>query len=300
LFYSRPASLGFGSELWFQKFNLTHVCKVGRFISFTEVLTIISKKVAADILTNREQPAFFEYEINDQHILLTCRYIKELDWYLLVEQNQTKAMASVQSTFIKNLVFSLLITLITILITVWVINYFQKQLEVMATRDKLTGAYNRNGFERRYAYLNAMARRGLVELSMIMIDIDNFKQINDVHGHLQGDTVIRMISQIGGEVIRKNDLLVRWGGDEFVIVILGDLTQAERIAQRISATIDQAEFSGSEATGFEKATLKVSISCGISQRREEDTFDSFASRADRALYLAKHQGRHAIVTEKEL
>jgi diguanylate cyclase (GGDEF)-like protein len=258
------------------------------------------KEVAADILTNRDQPVFFEYEIDGQHILLTSRYIKELDWYLLVEQNQTKAMASVKSTFVKNLVFSLLITLITILITVWVINYFQKQLEVMATRDKLTGAYNRNGFERKYAYLEAMAKRGLVKLSMIMIDIDNFKQINDIHGHLQGDTVIRLISQKSGEAIRRHDLLVRWGGDEFVIIITGDLSQAEQIAERISRAIDQTEFLSSEAAGFEKASLNVSISCGISQRREDDTFDSFASRADRALYLAKHQGRHAIFTENNL
>jgi len=258
------------------------------------------KGIAADILKNHEEPAFYEYDTDDQHILLTSRYIEELDWYLLVEQNQTRAMASVHATFVRNLLFSLLITLITILITIWVINHFQKQLETMATHDKLTGVYNRNGFESRYAALDAMARRGLVELSMIMFDIDNFKQINDIQGHLHGDKIIRMIAQKASDVIRENDLLVRWGGDEFVIIVLGGLLQAKQIAERLTGTIDDTEFTSSTDSGSARAALKVTISCGISQKRGEDNFDSFAARADSALYRAKQQGRHTIVTEDEL
>lgn len=257
-------------------------------------------KIAAEILKSRNEPTFFEYEANDQHILLTCRYIEELGWYLLVEQNQTRALASVNATFVKNMLFSLLITLITILITVWLINYFQKQLEVMATRDKLTGAYNRNGFERKYTYLESMAKRGLVQLSMIMLDIDNFKKINDSFGHLYGDKIIALISKASSRVIRDSDLLVRWGGDEFIIVILGNLRQAKSVAQRLSVLIDRTELPEPTGTGSDKPMPTVSISCGIAQKNEDDDLDSFAGRADKALYLAKERGRHTIVTEQEL
>jgi len=257
--------------------------------------------IADEITGTTSNPAFFEYEAEGQHILLTSRYIKELDWYLLVEQNQTSAMAAVNATFIKNMLFSLLITLITILITAWVTNYFQKQLETMAIRDKLTGAFNRNGFENRYDQLTAMARRRLFSLSLILIDIDNFKQINDAAGHLYGDSVLRLVSQKAGEVIRENDLLVRWGGDEFILLILGTLSQAKQVATRLSDAIDHAAVSlPAQETTTGHPPVRVSISCGIAQYREADDIDSLVHRADRALYLAKEQGRHTIVSEEEL
>lgn len=96
-----------------------------------------------DWVTAGNQPAFFEYDAHGSHILLTSRFVEELDWYLLVEQDETPALKSIQTTFVQNFFIGLGITLITILFAILVINYFQHHLELMATTDKMTKAYNR-------------------------------------------------------------------------------------------------------------------------------------------------------------
>lgn len=249
---------------------------------------------AGQILSSYDDPSFFEYVANGQQILLTCRYVRELDWYLLVEQNQSHAMSSVKTTFVRNLIFSLLITFATIFITILVINHFQKQLEVMATRDKLTHAYNRAEFERRFTYLEGMMKREMVKLSMIMIDIDHFKAINDTRGHVYGDRILKTLAEKALGVIRQNDMLARWGGDEFVIMILGDISHAEAIAGRLFAVLSQM---GDDPGDPESDPMSITISCGIARYQNGDTLDSLVNRADNALYKAKEMGRNRFVIE---
>ncbi len=252
-------------------------------------------RVADRIVATRDEPTFFEYDTDGQHILLTCRYVRELDWYLLVEQNENRAMATVNQTFMNNLMLSLLITSISILITILVINYFQKQLENMAIRDKMTQAFNRNECERRFNNLSAMVRRKLIDLSMIMVDIDRFKIINDTRGHVFGDEVIKNFARLAGEMIRENDVLVRWGGDEFIILVPGDVTQAETLAGRLFEAVAKFDFYATR-TDPTQDTLPITISCGIAPYHPDDDLDAFVHRADQALYIAKHKGRNRIVS----
>lgn len=254
-------------------------------------------RVAPSILAARNEPALFEYDIDGSHILLTSRYIKELDWFLLVEQDETLALASNRTTFRHNFFISLAITFVTIVLAILVINYFQRQLEIMATTDKLTKAYNRREFERRFNYFTAAGPARSPELSIILFDIDHLKRLNDQLGHLAGDRVIRGIARIALDTVRGNDMLVRWGGDEFVILTFNPMAQTRRIATRLrSAVCSHAFFDGSSGAA---APPGVSISCGIAQYRDTDTLDTLLARADRALYRAKENGRDCIMADTD-
>lgn len=250
--------------------------------------------IADRILAARNEPAFFEYDDGSAHMLLTSRYIEELDWHLLVEQDETLALKSIQNTFVQNFILSLLITLATIIFAVLVINYFQRQLEIMATTDKLTKAYNRREFERRFRYYTDENKRRVGDMSLILFDIDHLKQLNDTFGHLFGDEVIRQIARIAEQTIRDNDMLVRWGGDEFLLLLFSDEKQACGVARRLSEAVYAYDFSAKRLAIQRKQV--VSISCGIAGYRPSDTLETLISRADAALYRAKENGRNRVVT----
>jgi diguanylate cyclase (GGDEF)-like protein len=219
--------------------------------------------------------------------------VEELDWYLLVEQDETLALKSIQTTFMHNFFISLGITFITIMFAILVINYFQKKLETMATTDKLTKAYNRREFERRFHFYTSANRRETMDMSVILFDIDFLKELNDTLGHLAGDKVISGIARLAGQTIRDNDMLVRWGGDEFVILTFTDTAKTGAIARRLQQAIQDYDFLD-EQSGTRKKTM-VTISCGIAGYRVEDTLDTLLARADKALYKAKNKGRNCIV-----
>jgi diguanylate cyclase (GGDEF)-like protein len=252
------------------------------------------KNIAREILAAKNEPAFFEYDdAGGNHILLTSRFVEELDWYLLVEQDETLALKSIQTTFMHNFFISLGITFITIMFAILVINYFQKKLETMATTDKLTKAYNRREFERRFHFYTSANRRETMDMSVILFDIDFLKELNDTLGHLAGDKVISGIARLAGQTIRDNDMLVRWGGDEFVILTFTDTAKTGAIARRLQQAIQDYDFLD-EQSGTRKKTM-VTISCGIAGYRVEDTLDTLLARADKALYKAKNKGRNCIV-----
>lgn len=248
--------------------------------------------IVHDIFAAKTQPAFFEYDAHGNHILLTSRFVEELDWYLLVEQDETLALKSIQTTFVQNFFIGLGITLITILFAIMVINYFQHQLEIMATTDKMTKAYNRREFERRFHFHTDANRRKTMDLSIILFDIDRLKELNDTRGHLAGDLIIKNIAGIAAAIIRDNDMLVRWGGDEFVILTLGDTDQAISIAGRLLDAVQAHDFLKESTEG---GIIQMSISCGVTGFVEGDTLDTVMARADNALYQAKREGRNRVV-----
>ncbi|MBU0972705.1 MAG: sensor domain-containing diguanylate cyclase [Proteobacteria bacterium] len=250
--------------------------------------------IADRILDSRDTPSFFEYDSRTAHILLTSRFIPELGWYLLVEQDETLALASIKNTFIKNFLISLVITFGTIIFAILVINYFQRQLEIMANTDKLTRAYNRNEFERRFKYMTNLNRRDPVDMCMVLFDMDHLKQVNDTYGHLFGDTVIKAVAEIAAQTIRQKDLLVRWGGDEFVLLIFSTLSQTRQIAERLRMGIQTHDFYENAHAFPPENTPPITISCGIARYREKETLKDWVMRADNALYRAKAKGKNCI------
>lgn len=162
----------------------------------------------------------------------------------------------------------------------------QMKIEKKAYFDTLTGIYNRNKFDDILNEELKRVQRYSNKLSMAIIDIDKFKNINDTYGHLIGDEVLVMISKNISSTIRITDIFARWGGEEFVVLFKETSIQdAQMISKKIKDAIQNVEhpLAGS-----------ITISLGVTKYLEGDTLESIFKRCDDALYLAKENGRNRI------
>ncbi|NWF94111.1 MAG: diguanylate cyclase [Syntrophaceae bacterium] len=167
----------------------------------------------------------------------------------------------------------------------------QKELEYFATTDPLTGAYNRRHFLELAEAEVVRARRYQCPLSISMIDIDQFKEINDRYGHPVGDLVLTELVKILEGRLRPNDIVGRLGGDEFAVMMVEcDLEKALAAMARLRKSVE--EYHILTDSGVE---LWFKISAGIAQLSDEtEDLESVMRRADQALYLAKSQGRNRV------
>ncbi|MBL8953730.1 MAG: GGDEF domain-containing protein [Myxococcaceae bacterium] len=155
----------------------------------------------------------------------------------------------------------------------------------LAQVDSLTGALNRRG-------LDAMELDGPVPFetppfSVVMADVDHFKQVNDALGHAAGDECLRRVARVLGDTIREVDALVRYGGEEFLLVLLDtELAQAARVAERGREAVESAQILNGR---------KLTISAGVAQQRPNELRQLTVARADGALLEAKRQGRNRVV-----
>jgi len=160
----------------------------------------------------------------------------------------------------------------------------KEKLQNLAERDGLSGLYNRRAGEK---FLLKMLERSSPSCGLILLDIDKFKAINDTFGHNSGDLVIKEIAKRCQERLRHGDIIARWGGEEFVVLLRGGGEEAcFHTAETLRNIIVDTEI---EAVG------NVSASFGITQFRRLDTMTSILHRADTALYQAKEQGRNRVV-----
>ena len=158
-------------------------------------------------------------------------------------------------------------------------------------RDALTGCLNRaHGLELLDAEI-ARARRSDLAVSVLMFDVDHFKRVNDVHGHLCGDEVLAAVGYRLRLVLRRSDLRCRYGGDEFLVVLPETpAAGAMRVAEWVRGEIEQIEVPGRDAA------VKPTISIGVATWSSVDGVDGLLERADRALYAAKAAGRNCVRT----
>lgn len=165
----------------------------------------------------------------------------------------------------------------------------------LATIDPLTKALNRRAFMRFSERELARYRREHTRMSALMLDIDHFKQVNDVHGHAMGDRVLAKMVSVAANVLRQEDLIGRLGGEEFAIVLVdSEVEAAARVADRIRQAIKQVTFPG------DSGPFHVSVSIGVSEPLLlRDTMDDVLERADVALYEAKRSGRDRVVISAE-
>lgn len=155
-----------------------------------------------------------------------------------------------------------------------------------ADRDWLTGVYNRRGFEARVRSLRSNED---APVALIVCDVDNFKRINDLHGHQSGDRVLKQVARALDEAVRKNDVLGRIGGEEFGIFLPAtEPLEALRCAERLRAAVEQAvRHPGDEAP--------VTISAGVAHTDRAESWEAMYQRADVKLYQAKRAGRNRVV-----
>jgi len=164
-----------------------------------------------------------------------------------------------------------------------------RKLNELAIHDGLTGAFRRGYIEGELRRIVKGAQRKPSEFSVMLLDIDFFKRVNDEHGHSVGDDVLRSMAKLVQATLRENDLFGRWGGEEF-IALMPDTGMAAAVdaAERVRKAIHTLQFAGA------RGPFGVTVSIGVAQLEPEETADSLTHRVDKALYAAKHAGRDRV------
>jgi len=245
--------------------------------------------VAREVLALRGEPANFEYTGPGGTVLLTARHLDDIRWTLLVEQDEASALAAARDTLVRTLVVGLVAWLVILGVSVITVNHFQRRLMHMAVTDQLTGAANRWEFEGRFGQAEARCARHGTPFSIILLDLDYFKSVNDRLGHLEGDRVLVGIAKLVRGIIRPGDLLARWGGDEFLVLAEGGLDEVRAMAERIREAVAGACFAQQDGC------QPVTVSCGVAEYRQGESLDALTRRADQAAYSAKERGRDQVV-----
>jgi len=165
-----------------------------------------------------------------------------------------------------------------------------ERIQELATRDELTGLYNRRQITQVLGEHAARSDRGVVKFWVAVLDLDHFKRINDSHGHGVGDEVLRSFAKLAAEGLRDTDVIGRWGGEEFLVVMLAVPPHDPHSGlERLRVQLQHTQVSQSQPE------LRVSFSAGLAAYTERSAVQEAIERADRALYQAKAQGRNCTV-----
>lgn len=247
------------------------------------------RDIAARVLSGQAAPTRLEYQRDNATMLVYSRFIPELGWYLVVEQDAASHVKPVQQMFAVNLAISAVITLLVLALVLFAVSHYQRRLQQMATTDALTGLLNRQAFEilNQQTMLD-VARTGR-PLSAILFDVDWFKRINDSYGHQAGDRVLWDIAQLARDAVRENDIITRWGGEEFMILLRDcPLEVACKVAENLRHAIELHDFA------LAQLHEPVTVSMGVAEYALQETQSAFFLRTDKALYGAKTSGRNRI------
>ncbi len=163
----------------------------------------------------------------------------------------------------------------------------KEEYKALSEYDPLTGIYNRRAYDNRLLEALSAAGRYKRQLSLIMFDIDYFKEINDAYGHQAGDTILFELASLVQKNIRKDDFFARFGGEEFMIISNSGVKGAAELAEKLRFKIETYDF-----------PLKINVKCsfGVTSYKHGDTADTIIKRADDALYEAKENGRNRVKT----
>ena len=179
------------------------------------------------------------------------------------------------------------------------LNHELKKAKIDSVTDGLTGVYNRKALDGHIDVLVEQNAGLPTAFAILMIDIDDFKAINDVHGHPTGDRVLLALAQKCQDLIRDEDFIARYGGEEFVIVLSkASLVNAIKKAKRICQTVADTHYALSDIKTAH--LLSITVSIGVSAYRKGDTTESVIDRADQALYFAKSAGKNRVASEYEM
>jgi diguanylate cyclase (GGDEF)-like protein len=247
------------------------------------------------------------------HKISFAKLYKPYDWIVAsgvylddLDQLIAEETAKMQKTHNQQKRHSLAITLLTILSAIAIMVFFEKRirylivsyeaqikshtnrLELLSTIDSLTGLYNRFKLDNVFTYELNKARRYKKRFSIIIADLDNFKQVNDNYGHQIGDKVIQELATVLTNNARCTDTVGRWGGEEFLIICPDtDLQGAKRFAEKVRQAVKQHHF---------PVIHDLTCSFGVTSFNVQDTQQSMMQRADQALYYAKENGRNRVIT----
>lgn len=168
-----------------------------------------------------------------------------------------------------------------------------EELQEMAMHDPLTGIANRRFVEINLTTRMEELKRYEFGFAVVFIDVDHFKQLNDSYGHTVGDRILRMISTSVANSLRSFDIIGRWGGEEFIVLLINPRPEALfALADRLRRLVENSELK--IETG---ETVKVTVSIGATDATQDDTVESLVHRADRLMYESKKNGRNMVTVE---
>lgn len=237
------------------------------------------------------QSGQFEYQEHGREHFLNVRYIPELEWYLFVDKHD-KSLADIRQGLYLNLLLCLLVTAIVLTLVSLVIRRYQQRIAALATTDALTELPNRRGFDILAEQALQEAQRDNSPLCAVLLDLDDFKLVNDRYGHLAGDDVLRRFAKRLRGALRQSDILCRWGGEEFILLLKNtDHQAAHELAEKLRQHCAEQRYP------VNGETLQVTVSLGLSQWHTGDSLHALLGRTDRALYRAKQDGRDRVCSE---
>jgi diguanylate cyclase (GGDEF)-like protein len=193
-----------------------------------------------------------------------------------------------QESFVQHFMYRIVVMMILLGVLIYMVFFkVSKELERDVILDPLTGVNNRKYFRIILERLTNAAINESKQLALVFIDIDHFKLINDRYGHDKGDLVLKTVAEILTENFRASDVVFRYGGEEFVVLIHdADFDIAMHLAQRFRQTIERKVFCDTES---------ITISAGVTLYKHGEAIDTFVNRADMAMYEAKKMGRNNVV-----
>lgn len=244
-----------------------------------------------EILHKDSETHYYAYHTSAGEVTLSARYFPDLDWYLIVEQDQTQSLREAREKLIGSIVIGLLVTILVILLVIIVLNLFISKLENYATKDEMTGIYNRRKMDELLLREIAFARRYGDPLGLMILDIDHFKSVNDTYGHRTGDQYLKGLSEVLQVEVRHVDYLGRWGGEEFIILLpKTSLDQAKDVAERLRKAVEALQVESGR--GLISRTISVGVT---SAELAKFDMDEMMRQADDAMYQAKQAGGNKVV-----
>ena len=246
------------------------------------------QEIAERILAGGEESISSVYQRNGTSTQVHSRYVEKLRAFLIVEQSADEALAPLNQFLTVNLTLWGISSLLVMGIILLTADRHHKQVEKIASIDVLTGLENRLRLESRLQSLVESHRTKGQDFSIIIFDIDHFKEINDQHGHLAGDQVLMRIAQCAQQQIRTIDSIYRWGGEEFLVLMERcQVFDATKIAEKIRRSVETLEIQVAD-----DVSLLATVSLGVGQCEAGETTDELLARVDNAVYLAKQKGRN--------
>jgi len=257
--------------------------------------SFLSKPMIEDVLQGRFNPGVYRLPESGKNVLATCLAVPQTNWYIVVEQETAELFA-----LLRKYIIGIVIIVVCTMTAAAVIFFFisretaatekeRNELLVISETDPLTGLLNRRSMLSRMRNFIPDFEENHQGFVIGLFDIDDFKKVNDTYGHVFGDVVLREIAARTVSILRVDDLLFRWGGEEFLVVVRNcDLVRGRAIAEKIRRVISDTPISDSAIS------ITVTVTIGMCEYKG-GPIDSLIIHADEALYEGKRNGKNRTV-----
>ena len=238
-----------------------------------------------EIFVQQDDVNIFFAQTYDGEAIFASYYIEDIDLYLVVNENYEYLDFLLLYQKIRIAVIFIVAFLLVAILVIKITSHFHKKNIKLASTDYLTEVPNRNAFDESLKQAVDLVKEKNADASLAVIDVDNFKTINDVYGHITGDNILKSTADHFKSFIRDNDIVARWGGDEFAVIFRCDIEHTKKILNRLKDAVEQDAVLSKYA---------ITYSIGATQCKKDDDVKSLLDRADKALYQAKENGKNQI------